>query len=318
MQFFSALADTGSLDKAFSFTFLVAYSTATNPTAVPLVQGLTAQAFWTASIFSVVYAPSFMRGKLAAYEADLVPLAPSGEETIRKAFGGVSRLVPVLVVSVLFGLFSAPYTYFQTTLTPGAVTLGYVFVSNVLISLLFGSFIWVYFRSLWGLYKLGNEPLRLAPHEQDPMLGVKPIGSMSFTLFLSYSAVVGFITLGLLVVPDTFSLVSIFVLELLGGVMFFLPLNSVHKKMLAQKREEKRKLVKKLSELAGGRSGRAEGTEDLLRQIREVQILQVQKDYVSTIPTWPFDTGILSRFAAIILSVIAILLSRIISVSFHL
>ena len=92
MQFFSALADTGSLDKAFSFTFLVAYSNATNPTAVPLVQGLTAQAFWTASIFIVVYAPSFMRGKLAAYEADLVPLAPLGEETIRKAFGGVFRL----------------------------------------------------------------------------------------------------------------------------------------------------------------------------------------------------------------------------------
>ena len=316
LLFVSALADTNSLDKAFSFTFLTAYGTFNSTRVAPLV-GIMNQIFWTASLLVVLYMTGFMRKKLQAYEADLMPLVPAGGETLHKAFGGVFRLFPVLAVSMVLGLTSITYVSSSASMVPGGVTLVFVLISNAAVTVLFASFIWVYFRSLFGLYRLGKEPLQFSRHDKDPMLGLKPVGSISFSLFFSYSAVIGFVTLGLLVVPDAVSLVSIFVLELLGGVMFFLPLNSVHKRMVAMKRTERMRLVQKTSELIDGDAKRL-GTEELLKGIREAQFLQLQKDYVSTLPTWPFDTGILGRFAAIILSVIAILLSSIISVNLHL
>src|SRR5947209_17746196 len=57
--------------------------------------------------------------------------------------------------------------------------------------------------------------------------------------------------------------------------------------------------------------------EKILGQLRDTQILQIKRDYVSRLPTWPFDTPILGKFAAIALSVAAILISKIISLPFR-
>ena len=56
--------------------------------------------------------------------------------------------------------------------------------------------------------------------------------------------------------------------------------------------------------------------EKILGQLRDTQILQINRDYVSRLPTWPFDTP-LGKFAAIALSVAAILISKIISLPFR-
>ncbi len=235
VQFLSALVDTSSLDKAFSLTFNSGFST-TFSVAVSPAQGIEAQTIWTVTLLVVLYIPRFMRLRLQTYAADLVPISPSGAGTLRKAFGGIYQLRPAVVVSGVIGALSLPYIYFQTNLITGAATLLYLTISNVIVSLVFGTIIWVYFRSLWGLYKFGKEPLKLMTHDEDPMLGVRPIGSISLSLFLSYILVIGFGGLELVLSPDPVSLSLLLVLALLGGFMFFLPLNSMHKKMLAEKR----------------------------------------------------------------------------------
>ena len=61
-------------------------------------------------------------------------------------------------------------------------------------------------------------------------------------------------------------------------------------------------------------SGPSNDSNEVLKSIKDLQFLKIRKEYVWNIPTWPFDTGVLGRVAAIVLSVTAILLSRIITV----
>ncbi len=100
--------------------------------------------------------------------------------------------------------------------------------------------------------------------------------------------------------------------------MFFHPLYSVHKRMLGQKRSERQSLAKDFLRLSNGsRDAAGSNTGEPLKGVLDAQVLQLRREYVSGIPTWPFDTGILTRLTAIILSVIAILVSRVITVSLH-
>ena len=176
---------------------------------------------------------------------------------------------------------------------------------------MFGSFIWVYFSSLWGIYKLGNEPLNLKSHYEDRMLGVRPIGSISLTLFAAYSSVLVLGSIALLLSPDLLGTAALIVMVVFGVAMFFIPLNSVHKTMVEQKRSQIVKVQQEFIRLTNSATEQIpDRAEKILGQLRDTQILQINRDYVSRLPTWPFDTPILGKFAAIALSVAAILISK--------
>jgi hypothetical protein len=259
-----------------------------------------------------------MRLKIVHYEPKLTPLMPLGEETLHRAFGGVSRQIPQVLIGMLFFLLGIPYI-FQATLNLGLVTLLFQLVSSAFYGLMFGSFVWVYFRSLWGIYQLGKEPLNLKSHYEDQMLGVKPIGSISLTLFVAYSFLLVLGTISLLLSPDLVGIGGLLVMTVFGIAMFFVPLYDMHKMMVEQKRSQIVKVQQEFVRLANPTSEQIpDGTERILRQLRDTQILQINRDYVSKLPTWPFDTPILGKFAAIALSVAAILISKIISLPLHL
>ena len=315
MQFISALADTGSLDRAFLFTFNP--STGASGEFTTSTLGIVFQLTWTLNLFVVYYLPRFMRTRLTEYESHLAPVSSGGVVSIARHFDAIYRFWPVIVLAAVLSTLSWTYVSLQLVYIVGVVSLSYLLLSNGLVMVIFSGFIWVYFSALWGLYKLGKEPLMLKSVDADVMLGLRPIGSISFSLFLAFISVVVLSLIGVLVNPDTVSLASLFVLALLGGVMFFLPLNSFHKQMLAVRRKEEGDLFQRLAEMSNRGEGGAEQEVDLLRSIRDVQLLQMRKDRLSKVPTWPFDTQLFGRFAAIILSVTAILLSRIISVFLH-
>jgi hypothetical protein len=82
--------------------------------------------------------------------------------------------------------------------------------------------------------------------------------------------------------------------------------------MVVQKQDEKARLRPKLKSLFEDRSGgNAHG--DLGPMFR----LDMMDRRVSSMAVWPFDVGILGRLSAIALSVIAILISRIVALFFH-
>jgi hypothetical protein len=328
VQFLSVLLDTRNLEKATAFALNTVFGTFQS-TKVSTEQGLAQQTIFTLIIFAVLYMAHFMRSRLLAAEPALIPIVPAGEETFHKSFGGVSRVLPQLVMAIPLGLLSIPYLLNQSLFEVGPVFLSYLVLSNLILTLVFGTFVWVYLRSLWGLYQLGNEPLTLKPYHEDPMLGVRPIGSISLALFLAYNVVIGLSVLSILVAPpDPVGLAAITLLALLGGAMFILPLYSVHRKMAAEKANERTKVFEDFARLFDrpqeesasddGSSSSSNSATDLLRGIRDTQILQLRREYISSIPTWPIDTGIIGRFAAIIISVFTVILARLVQIALHL
>ncbi len=316
VQFLAAYLDTNSVSLAFKYTINTSYNSIGAGT-VSTVEGATFQGIWLLTIFLLVYLVRFMRTKIVEYEPKLVAIAPSGEETLHRAFGGISRPIPQALLAVPFLLISLPYIS-QSTINIGPVSLLYQLVSSVVFGVMFSSFIWLYFRSLWGLYKLGKEPLNLRSHYEDRMLGVKPIGAISLTLFVSYTLVIGLTTVSVLFNPDPIGTTFLIIFAVFGVAMFFIPLNSIHRRMAEAKQRQMAKVDEKFARLADSATELTpESTEKILKQLRDTQILMISRDYVSNLPTWPLDTPIIGRFAAVALSVAAILISKIVSLPFH-
>lgn len=153
------------------------------------------------------------------------------------------------------------------------------------------------------------------PHHR--MLGVRAVGSLSFSIALLYFVVTGLGGLVVIIAPDPLSFLILSGLVVLGVVMFFLPLDSIHRKMAAAKAEAVAAARSRLVTLESG-DWEVESLEDVMRRVGETLRLQMIRQEVSSIPTWPFDTTILGRFIAIILSVTAILLARLITITLHL
>lgn len=313
LQFFSFLADTGNVDRAFALTFnIAAFGTGYT---ISTFLGVLTQSAWLLTLFVVFFLPRFIKRRILGYESGLVKLSPEGSEGMSKYFSGIYSIRPVLILTAIITLISIPYLLLQAGLVQGPFSVVYQIYSNLIVSVIFSEFIWVYFRALWGLYKLGKEPLVLTSDESDLMLGLRPIGSTSFSLFLAYMSVIGLSSSGIMLTPtpDPTSLAALVVLAVLSGVMFVLPLNSIHRRMLDTKRRKEGELYAEFARLSALDHG-AEREIDLLRSMRDVQLLQIRRERLSKTPTWPFDTVVFGRFAAIILSVTAILLSRMIAV----
>ena len=124
----------------------------------------------------------------------------------------------------------------------------------------------------------------------------------------------------MLILPFGFSDVALLLIFLVAGiVMFFLPLNNIHRKMQQAKRLEQSRIREQFNQLANSAgSPDHEDSRDALTRIEKLLIVRMLDQKVSAVPTWPFDTGILGRFFAITLSVAAILIARIIAIGLHL
>ena len=103
-----------------------------------------------------------------------------------------------------------------------------------------------------------------------------------------------------------------------GAAMFFLPLVSIHGKMQTAKGGELKAIRQDLAMIT--RESNSEGKTDsqlTLSRIERLMNLQMRDHNASRAPTWPFDTGAIGKLVAIVLSVTAILLSRLLGGVLH-
>jgi hypothetical protein len=315
MQFLIAYVDTRSLSEAFRLTFNLSY--AGSNIVVSSQVGVINQVFSLVTFFLLIVITRFMRLKLVASEPELSSLAPGGEETVHRAFKLVPKIAPQAILGILFLVASVPNLDPSYSLA-GAFAVGpvygvWTFIQSFLVALILGSFIWIYASSLWGLHELGKEPLKLKHFSEDSMLGVRPIGSIALTLFLSYFVITGLGTLVLLFAPDPLGLVLVTGLTIVGVILFFLPLNNIHLRMQNEKHLHQAAIRRELVLLSNPNNATGPNPQkDPLSRVSELMILQMRRDDAARIPTWPFDTTILSRFAAVIISLTIVLVSRVI------
>lgn len=313
---------TNNLDEAISKTIYL--FSGVHPTLLQSVIGL---AFLSIILYYFLYMIRYMRLKLVATEKLLLPILLEGEDTFHKVFGPVSRYgPPVLIDFLLIFLFvfqdfpNIPENFIYFCDTP--ITLAFLVVSFPVWFLIFGTFAWVYFSSIRGLYQLGQTSLKLKSFHEDKMLGVRPMGSLSLSLAFTYFAGLGILALlPIVMTPDSsspFYIGLLFVLTMLGILFFFLPLNTIHKKMVDEKHREHKALGEQLTMAVNrqdisSRSKMGPSLEDIteiLVNINRLLTIDVSKDEINSVPNWPFDTQILSKLSAIFFSVTTIIIAN--------
>ncbi len=282
-------------------------------------------ALWSFLFFYMLYIIRYMRLRVLKSEAEILPLCPDGEETFDKAFGRLSDPRGQVLSMLVIGLFAAFY-FFRLFRFVDFFHLAFGFSTAFLFGVAWGSAFWVYLGSITGVYSLGRNPLKLKSFYDDAMLGVRPLGSLSLQLTSVYLSVSLLGALATSFFPDIVSILQLSGFTVLGVVLFFLSLAGIHKLMQQEKDREHALIRRELSDLVQKPKHQASHSidttladlETLFRDFRSLLALDLSERKVMSVPTWPYDSKILSQLTIVILSVTAIIIGQIIIVVLNL
>ncbi|HEX9430009.1 MAG TPA: hypothetical protein VF944_06480 [Candidatus Bathyarchaeia archaeon] len=268
------------------------------------------------SIFLVyfVYAIRFVLNRmeqLNEYVLQMSPDAPVDGLRIPFRLANILAVWAILLLTItfLFG-FPSPTSVFSEHIA----VIAYFF-------LILASFLWVYGYSMYAIHRAGKLPLRLKPFTEDRTLGLKPFGTASLRLASIYAVfpiTLTFLELVNLEVEIPGGVTIIFApvrltdmifsvgLILAGVALFFLPLLSIRKRLQEAKRQELSwvtphytTIIEKLKEQISKtpREESANETKTLADELTMVR--QIQQD-IQKIQSWPFDLGVVSRLATVL------------------
>ena len=266
----------------------------------------------------------YVRLRVVASEAQIAPRLSGGERDYYRAFGRMTQTAPVVILAAILGIATLSL-YASLGVLPAIPS---IIVLNIIVVYLnvlgFTTYLWEFAIASWGLHKLGGSSLRLGSFLEDRMMGSKPMGNLALSLTAAYF---GGLLLTILLL-STFLPSSIignlmFVAFLLLGIaLFFLPLNSIHAKMQSEKLRLIREIGSRYPRLdkRGSRpqeNSTLESVNSGLARLTDLQEAEMLDRKVAALPTWPFDIQVVSKFVTIVLSVTAVLLSRVITSFLH-
>jgi len=260
---------------------------------------------YPAIIFYCAYMLRYMRRRISEIEEKMEAESPEWAGVIRDSFGGISSTGPALAVTGVILLLSLPLIVFQVSNSQGLAQL-YFAITYPLFFFAAGSFIWMYVRSLWGLYKIGTQPLNLKQYSEDKLLGLGGFGRISLTLttvFLVavFLAVYEF-TVYASAMPVLLTISFSGALVLLGVCMFFLPLLNLHSRMIAERDRLRYRNMKEVLQ-----SVSPEATEkgaSTVNSLHRIVILEHEAEEIRTIPSWPFDIVVIRSLAGVVFGVV--------------
>ncbi|MGH2359451.1 MAG: hypothetical protein ACRDGM_02770 [bacterium] len=184
-----------------------------------------------------------------------------------------------------------------------------LYAAAVVAALPLMSVFWMFVIVARGLLRLGARPLRLEPFERDRALGLRPLGSLAFGLYMVYAAVTT--SLALVTSYERLQLLSTLAFSVIGLGMFFLQMRGLRRQMLAGKAahtEWARELYAAVVESVR----RDPSPEGLDRQAHRVLAAAEIKREVAGIQEWPVDDSLLRTVVAIGTSITAAILARLI------
>ena len=237
----------------------------------------------------------------------------------------MTQLAPTLLLTGVLGtLLTALYSLSGVLATsPPIIVLDMIVI--YLNAFAFVTYLWEFAMVGLGLHNLGGSSLRLGPFPEDRMMGVRPMGNLALSLTVTYfgGLLLTSLLLGTFLPSSITSTAAFFVFLVLGVVLFFLPLKSIHAKMQAEKHRLMREIAFRYPHLDRdpSQSPKESATLDDLRtglaRMTDLQELEMLEKRVSSLPTWPFDIQLIARLVTIILSITAVLLSRVITDFLH-
>lgn len=174
------------------------------------------------------------------------------------------------------------------------------------------TFFWMFAYSMYKIFRTGRLPMKLKSFTEDRMLGLRPFGRVSLQLTGLYF---GFVVIALVaevsqVGVEIPGILLIFGFTLLGLGLFFIPQMSLHGKLVRAKQEAYAWIAPQHTRVMEvvKRQGVENIEEKVLNQLGGVE--SIRRD-IAQIHSWPFDLGIMARLGAIVLSVVAVLISAV-------
>lgn len=253
-------------------------------------------------------------GRKMAFLEEYALSLVKNDQSVTDKLAGLSSLKGIVIAFVGLTAIIAPFYLFQQI--PGAS-----FLQNVTIEIpwlflmwIISTLVWVWGYSMVSIYRIGKLPMKLRSFTEDKMLGLKPFASASLRFTAIYYVFVLFVIFSDLTGPLSSSRL-LFVrdgaLAAFGLVLFFLPLFSLHGK-LVQARSERMTWINRRYTLLMEKieaNGDAPLGESVQRELSSID--KIQRD-IQSIRPWPFDVNALTKLVAIFLTVTAILLSKVI------
>lgn len=264
---------------------------------------------WTGLGYWMFYCVRFIRTRVVLAEKSISPLCPNGEEGFHQVFHGLTKPVPQLMAILVIA--SLDPLYFYRLLAPsGFLSHAVAIAAFLLWGLVWGTVNWLYLRSLKGLYDLGRQPLKLRSYFRDPMMGVKPFGSLSLNLAFAFISLPTLGTIASYFYATIFTTFFNLAFALLGIVMFFIPLFSVHQKLVLAKEEAYARVNGELEEHMKSEPRPPKESDGSLARIEKTMALDLEERKVNSIHTWPLDAEIVRKFSAVTISVLVTLLAQ--------
>jgi hypothetical protein len=168
---------------------------------------------------------------------------------------------------------------------------------------------WVYLVLLIGLDRLGQSRLTLDPFPQDRTLGLRPVGGLAFLGF--WIITLGTVPVLLLVTRTVTDVIPVLAILLSGLAVFFLSLYLIHRQMVAAKRHYV-EWVRSLYAEAFQRVHEERSLDALQAQAPVLSAVEALEQRAEAIYPWPFDASIPRLIVAIITSVIAAIVARLV------
>lgn len=188
-------------------------------------------------------------------------------------------------------------------------------VTALLIPVMFAAWLpaqtalWFIVVLLLGLNRLGSVPLNLTPFDEDRSLGLRPLGSLAFSAFV-FLTVVSF---PLLVAQwrDPRGAITNLLMYLGGVGLVFASLYRLHRQMITEKANARERARRLYAEAFG--PIRAHWSLDVtVEQSARLSAVEMVERRAAAIQEWPLDEGLLTRLAAIVTSVVGVILARLI------
>ncbi len=262
--------------------------------------------------------PTYIRKQMTSLEAHALSMV-SDVEAVGSKLSLLTNFPVALTIRILFSsVISVPFIVARTNQLSLAASLATSFVPWTLALLVIGTALWTWAYSMVAIYRIGKLPMNLQPFTKDRTLGLGFFASTSmrltaiYYLYISTQLIVDFSSLGFILtvlVRDT-------ALIMFGLFLFLVPRISLRRKLLQARNQETDWIADRYTRVMKRVKSNPDASFDQTIQQELLSIDKIQKD-VHSIRTWPFDTGILVRLAAIILSLVAILLSAVVRDLFH-
>lgn len=263
-------------------------------------------------LFYSAYGERYMRLRISVMVPQLEPLMPKEGSTVQDIFRPVCSFISATILSILLAIVSLLSFPDQGQHAAGPISRVFLVISFPFMYLVYGTFIWTYISSIKCLYDLSRQPLKLAEFYEDDHLGMRSFGSLSLSLALVYFLGLGLIFFSFLSVPPPLE-VAVIIMILVGVILFFLPLITIHQKMVDKKRDERKKLKNHLTNVLKFIDEPLHaGDEKKIENANYMMAVDIIDRQVTAIPEWPIDSKSFTRLSAIVLTIIVGIATRII------